>query len=158
MILFASSAYAHNPERRQCLKRAQDRFLVCRDSCIDVRVGDKLLCGVNPDCHKACEANFQACRDPFENVLGTCLRGCAAAMEGGRDTCKAQVGCQGNCLRNAAFLACLRPFGVANYNCRQDCLEGHRLNTGTQAALKACRVTRNSCHKACRVPAAALVP
>ena len=135
--------------KRQCLLEAQQDFDTCKDTCKETRDLDRVVCGVNPDCKKGCVAEFEACREPYLNILKNCKDACRAAFEVGRDSCKASTNCGNKCEKDAAYLDCRRPFAIADFACRQVCQDNKKTDTTTRSALKVCNQTLNACTKAC---------
>lgn len=152
-VFVASICFATDPIKRACLKAANENFVECKAVCSNTKKDEKLECGANPDCHSECRSTYESCVKPFEDALLLCVDSCTAELSAGREICKAQVACTGDCYKNPDFLACLRPYRVTKFNCAQDCRDTQKTDHSVQAALKACSTASKTCHKACKKPA-----
>ena len=158
LVFFAPLIGQADSVIRECVQNAKNNKKLCVSSCQETFKNDKLACGVNPDCHQACNAARDACAEEYENQLKNCLDGCSAPYEAAKEACKASTLCgpgtlAGACFQNADFRACLRPALVDKLNCSQDCRDSYRTNADIIAALKLCSKTAKTCHKACKYEA-----
>ncbi len=136
-----------------CLKDAKNTFGECKNQCQTAFLDAKALCkNVSPGCFAACVDGRSACVDTAREPLTSCLDGCETTLQGHRHDCKASFGCGGSsdpCSSNAAFIACMDPFQLVAFTCRDGCRDSFRLDVAAQAALKACTKGFNGCVKLC---------
>jgi len=149
LLLVGGSVVRANP----CIDDARNTYGECKGQCKDDFNDARALCrNIDPGCFGACVDGRAECIDTAREPLTTCLDGCQATLHQHRLDCKASSGCGGTtdpCSSNPAFIACMDPFQLDAFVCRDTCRDSFRLNLVAQAALKACnngfRACRNSC-------------
>ena len=146
----------------QCLFSASHAFRGCNAGCKSDFANARAACAtVDPGCLSECDAGLTACIDAAQASLQSCLteQGCGAIVGnfgdgGGRDVCKAQVGCgtAGDpCNFNHDFVLCLDPYEQRAFVCRDACQDAWQLSGGP-AAVAACRTQEKTCLEACPPP------
>jgi hypothetical protein len=144
---------------RECIGRAKDTYVSCRDQCKDDFFSAKFACrGVSPACGLACLAGREVCVDAAEDILrtgqfpdGSPLANCP----GGTDACMsalktAKSACGAPCApSDAACNACVDVAQVTAFTCRDACRDSWRPDPRVVAALSTCRKSFKSCVQAC---------
>jgi hypothetical protein len=137
----------------QCIKDAKNTFNECKGQCVSDFNDSKAECrGIQPGCFQACLDARGDCIDAARQPLTSCLDGCQATLQTHHQDCKNQYGCGGSsdpCSTDANFIACMNPFQLDAFICRDGCRDTFKLNTTAQLALKACAKGFKTCIKAC---------
>jgi hypothetical protein len=153
ILLLLGGGAARANGNGQCIKDAKNTFTECKGQCKGDFDDARALCkNVSPGCFEACLDGRAECVDTARQPLTTCLDGCEATLHQHRLDCKASSGCGGSgnpCSSNASFIACMNPFQLDAFTCRDGCRDSFRLDTGSQAALKACAKGFKTCVKSC---------
>jgi hypothetical protein len=142
--------FNNHSEASQCVRDASATHKTCNRTCDSTFDTAKSECGINKDCRRACHEAVDACVQPFEDALHTCIGTCEAPTENAKQACKTQVGCTEHCYSNAAFLGCIRPVLLTEFNCRKDCVDAQRTDPQVQDGLAKCRADFKSCKGACK--------
>jgi len=137
----------------ECIKDAKNTFNECKGQCKSDFDGARAECrGIQPACFEACLDARGDCIDAARQPLTTCLDSCQATLQSHRQACKTSSGCGGSsdpCHTNANFIACMNPFQLDAFICRDGCRDQFKLNTAAQAALKACATGFKGCVTSC---------
>jgi hypothetical protein len=154
--LIATPALATDPA---CIAQAQADFATCKTNCKSDFIDAKAACrNISPGCLSQCNADRDSCIVAATASRDNCiaLNGCDGIVgqfgdNGGRDICKAHVGCGGAgnpCGFNAQFISCLVPYEELAFVCRDNCRNLWQLGGGP-GAVNACRATHHSCLLSC---------
>jgi hypothetical protein len=146
----------------QCLLSASGAFRTCNTGCKSDFTNARAACAtVDPGCLSECNATLTTCIDGAKASLQACLtdNACDAIVGqfgdgGGRDVCKAQVGCGAagdSCDFNHDFVLCLDPYEQRAFVCRNGCQDAWQLSGGP-AAVAACRKQLKTCLEGCPPP------
>ncbi len=137
----------------QCILDARHTYVDCKAGCTSDFLDAKALCrGVSPGCFAACSDGRAECLTAARLPLTTCLDGCQNTLKQERQSCKATCGCGGTtnpCTSDSCFIACMDPFQLDAFVCRDGCRDTFRLDTVAQQALKACAIGFKACAQAC---------
>jgi hypothetical protein len=152
-LLFLGGVLGRPSEAGECISDAKATYADCKSQCKSDFTDARGLCrGVSPGCFAACVDGRQACVDAAKQPLTDCLQGCDDTLHQDRQTCKGNCGCGGAndpCSGNACFIACMNPFQLQAFTCRDGCRDSFRLDANAQAALKACARGFKTCVKSC---------
>jgi hypothetical protein len=136
-----------------CITDAKNTYGECKSQCKSDFTDARGLCrGVSPGCFAACVDGRTACVDAARQPLTDCLTGCDNTLQQNRQTCKANCSCGGTtnpCNINACFIACMNPFQLQGFTCRDTCRDNFRLDPAAQAALKVCAKGFRGCVGSC---------
>ncbi len=142
-----------------CIDSAHGAFVACKTDCKTDFTDAKAACkNVTPGCLSDCNAQRSDCFAAAQAPLDDCIaqNGCAGIVGaygdgGGRDICKARVGCGGaghSCAFNPAFITCLDPYEQLAFACRDSCRNSWQLSGGP-GDVAACRTAHRACVQAC---------
>lgn len=138
---------------KSCITDAKNTFVECKAQCTGDFNDARALCrGVAPGCFAACLEGRSDCVTAARQPLTLCLQGCEDTLSQHRQACKASCACGGStdpCSTNACFIACMNPFQLDAFTCRDGCRDSFRLDTNAQAALKACAKGFKACVQSC---------
>jgi hypothetical protein len=153
ILLLLGGGPAWSNGTSQCIKDAKNTFGECKDQCKSDFDDARALCkNVAPGCFEACIDGRSECVDTARQPLTDCLDACDATLHQHRLDCKASAGCgapSDPCNTNATFIACMNPFQLDGFVCRDGCRDTFRLDVNARAALKACAKGFKACVKSC---------
>ena len=129
---------------RQCVARARNDFVACRNECTNDLKNDRFLCrNIEAGCGRECLGRRESCIDAATQPLEDCLTGCKSDLNAAKASCRTTCGGDRACLDT-----CIDTAQVTAFTCRDDCREGFHANGG-EAAVAQCRADFRTCVNLC---------
>lgn len=156
-VIFSGDVRAdgRSREENQCRKDAQRANRTCESACrVELNTALGTCSSRDPSCVRDCRIAHRACDKSARESLNTCRDACEPALRAARTACRTECACErGDCPKNRCFRECVNSALVADFVCKQSCLDEFLLNPEAQANLEQCKETKRTCLTACGVAA-----